>query len=400
MLKTKLAGMHLPLQDAVARTIEEARERMKLAAAEKDEGKDKEKVKKLVAYEKKEHGHIPSEDEEKKEKCSSAIDPFDPEEVEKLAQALDFASEKLAAEGTDLGKEHAQGGQVLPVMKPVGGTQPYKKDSSKSHNVPTSTPKDSKPPDQTGAGELVQTNLKNPAGFKSPYPKKGVLKTGSAVARLQAVVEKQAGVKETAGKAFHAIKGGAQKGFAAAKGFAAKHPAAAAGTAAGVAGFAAGRASKRKESSAEAVDYILGKIATELGGEHKQGGETLANKAPVPSNAGRQLISSNKAPASANKREAKAPRKKELAEVLTEPALSAAHDSKVNENLPKANSGKVSKIAQAQDPRSATKGGAKTAGAAKALLLKIAEEGCQCDGKGTCRHCKMKAAMKKQSHAA
>lgn len=388
MLRTKLAGTYMPLQEAVARTIEEARERMKLAASEKDE---KEKTKKLVAYEKKEHGHIPSakeEEEEHKEKCSSIINPSDPEEVEKLAQALDFVSEKFAADGVNLGKEAPQGGTVLPVASAVGGSQPYKKDSSKKHNVPMN-PGSEKPSDAQGSpANAVATDERHTPGGKGVKMPPNILRKMGGVTTLKAEVEKIAAIPPE--RLERARKAGQwswhNRGKLTAAGGAG-------------AGFAVGRMSKKgKEKESEAVEYILGKIAegAHLGGEHPQGGQTLSNTAPVPSNPGRQLISGNKAPAAANKREAKAPRKKELAEVLTEPAFSAAHDSKVNENLGKANAGKVSKIAQ--DLRSATKGGVETA-AARALLMKISEEGCQCEGKGSCRHCKMRAAMKKKQSA-
>lgn len=353
-MKNKLAGVALPLQDVVAQTIEAAREKMKLAAAEKEEkkGDDKEKVKKLVAYEKKEHGgHIPSakEEEEEKEKCSSVIDPADPEEVEKLAAALDYASEKLA-DSVELGKEVHQGGEVLQTGRPVGGTQPYKKDKSKSHNIPMQTGSE-KPSDAKGApANAVATDEKSPAYLHQKQPA-DILRKKAGVDLLKEEVEKMAGGfgKDEKGKKDEKKEE---------------------------------KDNKEKKSSSEAAEYILAKIseAAHLGGEHKQGGETLSSTAPVPSNPGRQLISSNAAPKAATKREAKAPRKKELAEVLTEPAMSAAHDSKVQENL-----------------RSASKGGVKIAAAvAKAFLAKIAEEGCTCSDAGTCRHCKMTAAMKKK----
>ena len=544
-MKTKLAG-HLPLQDAIARTIEEAREKMKLAS-DACEGDEKEKVKKLVKFEKKEHGHIPSEKEEKAEyeKKSSIIDTEDPEEVEKLASSLDFLAEKIAGDSVTIGGESRQGGQVLATMNAVGGTQPYKKDSSKSHNVPTSTGMKATK-DNPGAATAVPTDDERaPGGTGAKYPAKGVLKTGS-VARLQLALAAQTGVapveedeEKTAGrvgdaagkvkdffkgrpKAWGEAKRGVTEAFTGkgsmgtgamtkmdrlkSLGFAAKKVApelGAAGAAAaggayalhrrkknkgkkktsgaipgeqvhrirlggsehaneergkqkgrqygaaigtglgggagsGAAGFLAHKAlkgiskareagggkplsglvrhggtagaalaagavgaglggllgrgvggsigrsvgvmkgpgkegaEKSKKSSAEAVDYILAKIsAVENGGESPQGGEQLSNTAPVPSNPGRNLIRNAQGIKDVTKREAKAPRKKELAEVLTEPAMSAAHDSKVNENL-----------------RNAAKGGVKIA-AARAFLQKVAAEGCQCDGAGECRYCQM-----------
>jgi hypothetical protein len=135
---------------------------------------------------------------------------------------------------------------------------------------------------------------------------------------------------------------------------------------------------EEKDKKASAAGYILNKIAkVENGGESKQGGEQLDNTAPVPSNPGREMISSNSAPASATKAKAKAPQKKLLSQVLTEPAHSKGTDSVVHENL-----------------RNASKGGVKIA-AAQSALQKIAEEGCTCSGKGECKYCKLKAAKAK-----
>ena len=536
-MKTKLAG-HLPLQDAIARTIDEAREKMKLAAEEREEKTEKkDEKKKAPPFAKKE------EKEECAEKTSSIIDPQDAEEVEKLAAALDEMAEKIA-DYHEMGGESHQGGETLAVQSPTGGTQPYKKDKSKSHNVPTSTGMISTK-DNPGAKTAVPTDdHRAPGGNGARYPAKGVLKTGSvsvlqnALAEMTGVEaeEKTAGrVGDAAGKVkdffkgrpkawgearrmvgeaksgkgiFEAIGapnagnkmtamnrlktlGGAAKAVAPelAAGTAAigagaygakklhdkkqgkkktsgaipgeqvvrhrlggsehaneergtqkgRQYGAAIGTGAGAAmagvgahqgqkvlhGLLAGASGKKAnmiraalpsgagrhaltgaaallgagaggllgrgvggsvgrsvgvmrgppaegKKKKSAVDYILAKIsAVENGGESRQGGEQLDNDAPIPSNAGRELIRNKDGIKNVTKAQAKSPRKKELAEVLTEPAMSAAHDSKVNENL-----------------RNASKGGVKIA-AARAFLQKIAEEGCQCEGAGECRHCKM-----------
>lgn len=423
-MKNKLAG-HLPLQDAIAKTLDDARQKMKLAAEAVEEG-DK-KVKKLVDHEKKEHGHFPSKKEEEaecKEKESSVIDPADPEEVEKLASALEAAAEKLAADSVDKGGESSQGGVVLPTARPVGGTQPYKKDSSKSHNVPNSTGLQ-KAVDAAGKNIVPEDQKRAPGGTGAKYPAKGVLKTGAAALKEEVAKIAWAATEEghkldakryAASAASHHEKAKAEDEYAkeapikshlfrgtagALHRIGSRHADYAAKkhekgrNAFNPFGGLSGKSrleKKEKKSSAKVnpVDYILGKIAqstkkanVELGGESRQGGEVVPNHAPVPSNKGRQLISSNKAPVSATKREAKSPRKKELAEVLTEPAFSAAHDSKLKENLK--NTG-VAKIGQ--DLRSATKGGVKTA-AARAFLKKVASQGCQCDGAGKCRYCMM-----------
>lgn len=338
-MKTKLAG-HLQLHDMVANVLQA--NKSKLAADDKSE-----KVKKLVEYEKKEHGgKIPSVSEEKaehKNKESSVIDYADPVEVEKLASALDYLTEKLGGDSVFLGGEARQGGEVLATMSAVPGAQGYRQNGSKKHKVPMGSGLMATK-DNPGAATAVPTDdHRAPGGTGAKYPAKGVLKTGSADETALSVHER-----------IQAAKMRAQ----------------------GVPAEQIPQAVAMQKQSASALNYLLAKVSgADIGGESKQGGETLANSAPVPSNPGRQLISSNSAPASATKREAKAPRKKELAEVLTEPAMTSSTDSKVQENL-----------------RNASKGGVKIA-AAKALLAKIAEEGCTCGNGGECRNCKLKKAV-------
>lgn len=323
-MHSKLAG-RVPLADMVARTLDSAR--TKLAAAECKDGKS-EKEKKLLDYEKKEHGHVPSVKEEEQEKKAGADMDFD-----KLAMALDAAGDLLIKEADSIenGGESKQGGEQLPTASPVGGKQPYKHDKSK-HPVPTSSSSVSTK-DNPGAATAMATNEgKKPGG--APYPAKGVLKTAA-----DSVKDK-----------VQAAKDGEKKDDK------------------------KDEKDTEKKAASEAVDYILGKVA-----EIRGGGETLDDKsAPVPSNPGRQLISSNKAVTDATRAQAKAPRKAELAQVLTEPAMTRSTDSKVHENL-----------------RNASKGGVKIA-AAKVLLEKIAAEGCTCDKKGECRYCKMKAVLDKK----
>lgn len=186
-MQTKLAG-RLPLKDMIAGVIQESR--MKVAAAEEKD----EKVKKLVAYEKKEHGgKVPSvkdeekEKEEETEKKSSVVDFFDSEEVEKLASALDYAGEMLKeADKVELGGESKQGGMVLAVMAPVKGTQPYKHDSSKSHNVPMSTGMQADPSQGKAATQVPNDHAKAPGGG-------GTQKVSSINAVLAKVAEEKKG---------------------------------------------------------------------------------------------------------------------------------------------------------------------------------------------------------------
>jgi hypothetical protein len=133
--------------------------------------------------------------------------------------------------------------------------------------------------------------------------------------------------------------------------------------------------SKEKEKSSEAVDYILNKISTVYnGGESPQGGEQLSNTLSPTMQPGRSLIQNKDAIKNVTKPEAKAFRKKELAEVLSEPASHRGVAPNISGNL-----------------RSAASGGVKTA-AKRALLSKIAAEGCKCTENTQCRHCHLKEA--------
>lgn len=401
---SKLAG-HLPLADMVSQIIDDSRSKIAAAESEKEEKKD-DKKKKLLKFEEKEHGHIPSvKEEEEEKKASAVIDYSDPEEVEKLASALDIVGEQLmktAADMQDHGKEYKGGGESLAVMKPVAGKQNYGKDKSKSHNVPEHTP------EQSGdAGGPAKTQVENDHKpgkllkyLHAEYPKKGVLKTAAetvidkvrAAAKPAPVVEEKEAAPAEETKAEEKPKSAA---VARLQDALLKNAA--------VKGYSEDKKGNPKldgekydpksdswkkdkkaesEKTASPVDYILSKIA-EGEVEKRMGGETLDSKSgdgPKPAhNPGRELIESNSAATNAKKVQAKNPRKKEMAQVLTEPMFSKAHDAKVQENL-----------------RNASKGGVKIA-AARELLKKIAAEGCTCDGKGECKHCKMKKAMEKKS---
>lgn len=393
-MHSKLAG-HLPLQDMIAKTLDSARS--KLAAAEE---KESGKVKKLVEYEKKEHGgKIPSvkEEEDEKEKKSSVLDHDDPDEMAKLASALEEFGDELLKEADSIenGGESRQGGQQLATMSPVGGKQVYTGAKAK-HQVPTSTGMQGDPSQGKAQTQVPNDHARAPGGTGAKYPAKGVLKTAefpfakkdgeekgekkappfakkekgeekgegekdekkekkSGVAALQAVVEKLAEFPPKKGEkpSEEAEEASGKKEEKKGNPFAKKED---------------------KEKKSGAVGFILDKLA-----EFHGGGETLDDKpAPVPSNEGRQLIANNKAPVSATKREAKGPGRKQLAEVLTEPAQTKSTDSTVQDNL-----------------RNAAKGGVKIA-AVKDFLGKIAAGGCVCAGQGECDYCRMKAAVDKK----
>lgn len=108
-------------------------------------------------------------------------------------------------------------------------------------------------------------------------------------------------------------------------------------------------------------------------------------KRPAEVTGQESLISSNQAAINYTKRQAKSVPKKRIAEVISEPAQTSATDKILVENLGK----------KVVDNAGAKVASEKTA-AAKALLKKIASEGCTCGGKGTCSHCKIAARLKQQ----
>lgn len=329
-MTVKLAG-RLPLQDMITSVIADARQKLAAAEDSKEDEKEEKKVKKLVAYEKKEHGgKIPSEKEEEEEKKASA--DVSPDEVEKLASALDYVGDMLKeADSIDIGNESHQGGMVLPTAVPPKGAQPYKHDASKAHNIPMQTGLQKDPSQGKAATQVENNHAKAPGGG-------GTQKEAS----IDLALAKMAGSKNVVKQMENVAKMG-------------------------------------KESSAN-VDYILNKMA-----ESSQGGMTLDSKSgegpkpPSDSSGGndvRKYLESSEAAVNMKKVDGKKIAKRSLADVLSEPAMSKAHDSKVHENLSNASKGGV-KIAQA-----------------KALLQKIAAEGCTCEDKGDCKYCKMKAALK------
>lgn len=404
---TKIAG-RLPLQDMISSVIDDARQ--KLAASEGKEGAkpEEKKIKKLLEYEKKEHGgHIPTvkeeEEEEKEEKGekedmgekkASVINFYDYSEVEKLASALDFISNsifKVAADSVQMSGEPMVGGTVLPTGKPVPGMQPYKHDASKKHNMPMN-PGMAGDPSQGSAATQMENNA-----HKAP---------GGGAAQKEAAINlallKMSGIDKEAYYA-HPIINAVGLGLGTKAGKRQRQrgedydmgPVSAASTVipGGVA-YQAGRyighhptkkalekekEEKKKTSSANAA-YILNKIA-----ESSQGGMTLDSKSgegiKPPADAAngndlRSFLETSEAATRLQKVDAKRIAKRSLADILTEPVQSKSTDSKVHENL-----------------SNATKGGVKIA-QARALLQKIAEGGCTCSDKGECKYCKMKEAIK------
>lgn len=458
-MATKIAG-RLPLQDMISSVIDDARQKLAASEAGKEGSKPEEKkIKKLLEYEKKEHGgHIPTVKEEEEEemeekgekedmgeKKASVINFYNYSEVEKLASALEFVSNsifKVAADSVQMSGEPMIGGTVLPTVKPVMGHQPYKHDASKKHNVPMNPGMASDPSQGSASTQMENNAHKAPGGGgaqkeaaidlalmrmsgmdKEATPKidKGlsaaekfiarqkrimtsdplsIKKTLSGEGRLTPEAMKYQTRKNIANMADKNNPGllGKMKNIVEGKG----HPFSLAGETTGV-GIYSHPSAQRMRSVARAGDdpelykkpsgfwalnkksssdaaYILNKIA-----ETSQGGMTLDSKSgegiKPPADAAngndlRSFLESSEAATRLQKVDAKRIAKRSLADILTEPVQSKSTDSTAHVAL-----------------SNATKGGVKIA-QARALLQKIAEEGCTCSDKGECKYCKMQAAIK------
>ncbi len=358
-LKTKMAG-HLPLQDMIALAIGSTAE--KLAAAESAEAEEK-KRRAASAPGKKEV----EKEEKEKEKESSAIDFSDPDQIEKLASAMEAMGDELikTADEHNIGGESPQGGLVLPVASPNSGKQNYNLGQAKTGKVPMKTPEQGDP-SQGPAKTQVENTASNPPG-KTPYPAKGVLKTSAADLIRQELQKKAAagGLAATPVKAPAVFKPVGEPTKVKVKAW--------------IPGQ--GNDSKSKESmkkcscadgkvddscpihgkeKSSAVSFVLDRIKE---AEARQGGLTLdtpSQDGPKPGgpagggNSARSNISSIEAAINLKKDQAKAPQKKMLDTVLTEKAQKKSTDPVLQDNL-----------------RNASKAGVKIA-AAKAFLQKVA----------------------------
>jgi hypothetical protein len=330
-MRNTLAG-HLPLQDMISSTIENAKQQMEASRSEKTAS-----------------AKTATQPAKAKTASSSVIDPSDPDDIEKLASALDeigddFINEKEAA--IENGGESHQGGMQLQTTTPVSGHQSYKKDGSKKHAVPMSTGMQASS-DGNGATQVPNDAKKAPGG--PAMPAKGVMKTAaesSVFAKIQAKKDEAKGEKKE-------DKGEKSESKEEKK--------------------------EDKEKKSSAVDFLLGKFA-----ESSQGGltqDTKSGEGTKPAgdakggNDARKALESNSAATNMKKVDGKGPQKRMLSEVLTEPALAKSTDSKVQENL-----------------RNASKGGVKIA-AAKNFLQKIASD------PNDPRHEKLKEAFAKQKEA-
>jgi hypothetical protein len=217
----KLAS-NLPIQQMIANAINAASEKL----AEDESSKDS-KVNKLLAYEKKEHGHIPTPREEEAEKMASATSE---EWVEKLAAAvesivdnfdnIDFPQKSIlqkAAEEAGSPRGSGKGPGSLEVSKAIGGQQSYERGHAKNDEASTSKANEplsgARPHD--GKGQL-ENNMHHAAGGgdvkpTGKYPEKGPLVSGPSAGghHKEATIEdiyKQAGIRAMAGKAVAGAK--------------------------------------------------------------------------------------------------------------------------------------------------------------------------------------------------
>lgn len=231
--------MNLPLQEMISGAIKTAEAKI-AAEAPKEEPK---KVNKLLAYEKHEHGHIPSPHEEKEEKEHAfergehekvAAQLISPDHVEKLASAVDYLATHLgdiAAPGpiasaiSKLAMKPGAGGGTaggksvpspvstagaLQTTQAIGGTQKYTKNKAKGeqaedeHNKPleTARPHDGKTQLDNNMHEAPGNN--HGAVPHHAFPKKGPLvngPTGSHDRGTNGAKEKAANAIQAATKA-------------------------------------------------------------------------------------------------------------------------------------------------------------------------------------------------------
>lgn len=356
-MKTKTASK-LPLQQMIANVISHATE--KVAA---DETEKKKKVQNLLAYEKKEHGHIPTPSEEEQEKTASARGMSE-DYITKLAASVEYIAEHLdslefpqrgvlqkAAEEAGSPAGAGKGPGALEVSQAIGGTQAVSKAHSRTHNAAASQA--GAPLSAAHEGDS-KTQLENdmhhaPGGGNvaptARYPEKGplVASPSSKLASARSVLQR-AVLQKLAGEDVMKSNISAER------------------SANPLAGMGQLETTDATQSSPHQA------------GDHGGG---FGNQA-------RRLIASNQAAIDATKGDAKGPVKTQLSEVLEEPALTSSTDSVLGDNL-----------------RNTGKAGVKIA-ATRAALQKVAQQGCKCQTiDGECAFCKLKekvAGVTKSKH--
>lgn len=360
-MKNKLAS-RLPIQQMIANVIHSATE--KVAS---DEEARKNKVRELVAYEKREHGHIPTpaEEREEHEKTASVSDDY----IEKLASAVEFISGNLhtiefppqpvlktAMEDSPQGAGKGPGSLVVEETN-TKGRQNYNLGHARNTEASRSThgSRLSGSHDTDGDSQLDNNMHDAPGnnhGIKptTRYPDKGPLVNNptahSKHASVQSLYQGAVGPKTKVASALRK---------------AVLHK---------LAGEDVMKANIEAERNA---DPLAGKGQLESfdssqAAPHQAGDETAGGYG----NQARRLISSIENVINATKRDAKGPVKQQLSELLDEPALNASTDPVLKNNLQ--NTGKA---------------GVKIA-AARTALEKVAQQGCQCVTiDGECAFCRL-----------
>lgn len=360
-MKNKLAS-RLPIQQMIANVISSATEKVA-----EDQNARNLKVRDLLAYEKKEHGHIPTPSEEEAEKTKTAS--AGPAYIEKLASAVEYIAGNFdsidfpnkgvlqkAAEEAVGGKSPQGAGKgpgSLEVSQARGGEQNY--NTGQAHNIEASSSKAHASLSGSHEGD-GKTQLENdmhhaPGGGgiapTAKYPVKGPLVAGPSVKHASVQELYRSAVPKE--KAASAIRQAVLRKLA---------------------GEDVMKANIDAERTANPLAGMgqLESFDTSQPAPHQSGDASGSSDG----NQGRRLISSNEAAINATKRDAKGPVKTQLSEVLEEPALSASTDPVLNNNLQ--NTGKA---------------GVKIA-AARATLEKVAQQGCTCVTiDGECAFCRI-----------
>lgn len=365
----KLASK-LPLQQMIANVISNATE--KLASDQED----KKKVQRLVAFEKEEHGHIPTPAEEREELQKTASVNTSDSYIEKLASAVEFIAgnfdtiefpnkgvlQKAAESVSTLGGGSPQGAGkgegALDVSQAISGKQSY--NMGHARNTEASSSKADKPlsgaHDGDGKAQLDNDMHHAPGGGNiaptAKYPPKGPLVAGPT-AKTASVQELYQSAISSKGSTKTASPTSPMRQAVLAK----------------LAGEDVAKANITAERSANPLAG-MGQLTSTDASESSpsqagDAGSGFGNQA-------RRLIGSNQAAIDATKGDAKGPVKTQLSEVLEEPALSSSTDPVLEENL-----------------RNTGKAGVKIA-AARAALTKVAQQGCTCMTiDGECSYCKL-----------
>jgi hypothetical protein len=334
-MTTKLAS-RLPIQQMIASVLNSATEKVA-----QDQTARNQKVKDLISYEKREHGHIPTPSEEETEKKASAA----PEYVEKLASAVEYIATHMgeiefpqrgvlqkAAEHGGSPQGAGKGEGALKVMEAIGGEQNH--DMGQAHDIEASSSKAHSPlsgsHERDGKTQLDNNMHNAPGGGglvpTAKYPAKGPLVAGPS-----------AGGHHSKEKAAAALRQAVLRKLA------------------GEDVMKANIEAERSANPLAGMGQLESFDATQPA-PHQAGDETGGS-----GNQGRRLISSNQAAIDATKRDAKGPVKTQLSELLDEPALNSGTDPVLQHNLQNTGSAGV-KIA-----------------AARTALEKVAQQGCTCE---------------------